>query len=118
MVWYSVKPRDNFIIIIRVIKLMRMRWVGHVARMREGKVVYMVLVGRPEGKKPLGRPRRRWENNIKMDLRDIGIDGTRWIRLAQDRVQWRDFVNTVMNLRVPQESGIFFEKLSDNQLFK
>jgi hypothetical protein len=59
------------------------------------------LVGRPEGKRPLGRPKRRWDDNIKMDLREIGIDGENWIQLAQDRVQWRDFVNTVMNLRVP-----------------
>jgi hypothetical protein len=63
--------------------------------------VYRVLVGRPEGKRPLGRPRRRGENNIKMNLRKIGIDGVNWIRLAQDRVQWRVSVNTVMNLRVP-----------------
>jgi hypothetical protein len=87
--------------IVRVIKSRRMRWAGHVARMEEGTGVYRVLVGRPEGKRPLGRPRRRWENNIKMDLRKIGIDGVNWIRLAQDRVQWRAFVNTVMNLRVP-----------------
>jgi hypothetical protein len=60
-----------------------------------------VLVGRPEGKRPLGRSTHRWEDNIKMDLREIGIDGTNWIQLAQDRVQWRAFVNTVMNLRVP-----------------
>jgi len=59
------------------------------------------LVGRPEGKRLLGRPRRRWEDNIKMDLREMGIDGANWIQLAQDRVQWRTFVNTVMNLRVP-----------------
>jgi hypothetical protein len=65
-----------------------------------------------------GKTRHRWEDNIKMDLREIGIDGANWIWLSQDRVQWRDFVNTVMNLRVPQESGIFFDKLSDNQLFK
>jgi hypothetical protein len=58
------------------------------------------LVGRPEGKRPLGRPRRRWEDNIKLDLREIGIDGANWIHLAQDRVQWPAFVNTVMNLRV------------------
>jgi hypothetical protein len=57
--------------------------------------------GRPEIKRPLGRPRYRWENNIKLDLREIGIDGTNWIQLAQDRFQWRNFVNTVMNLRVP-----------------
>jgi hypothetical protein len=69
--------------------------------MREGRRVYRVLVGKPEGKRPLGRPRRRWEDNIKPDLREIGIDGANWIRLAQDSVQWRDFVNTVMNLRVP-----------------
>jgi hypothetical protein len=69
--------------------------------MGKGKGVYRVLVGRPEGKRPLGRPRRRWEDNIKMDLREIGIDGATWIRLALDRVQWRAFVNTMMNLRVP-----------------
>jgi hypothetical protein len=66
----------------------------------EGESFYRVLVGRPEGKRPLGRPRRRWEDNIKLDLWEIGIDGTNWIRLAQDRFQWRAFVNTVMNLRV------------------
>jgi hypothetical protein len=69
--------------------------------MGEGRGVYRVLVGRPESKRQLGRPRRRWEDNIKMDLREIGIDGENWILLAQDRVQWRAFVNTVMNLRVP-----------------
>jgi hypothetical protein len=69
--------------------------------MGEGRGVYRVLVGRPEGKRPLRRLRRRWEDNIKMDLREIGIDGANWIQLAQDRVQWRACVNTVMNLRVP-----------------
>jgi hypothetical protein len=69
--------------------------------MEEGRGVYRVLVGRTEGKRPLGRPRHRWEDNIKIDLGEIGIDGANWIRLAQDRVQWRAFVNTVMNLRVP-----------------
>jgi hypothetical protein len=87
--------------IVRVIKSRRMTWAGHVARMGEGRCVYRVLVGRPEGKRPLGRPSHRWEGNIKMDLREIGIDGANWIRLAQDRVQWRDFVSTVMNFRVP-----------------
>jgi hypothetical protein len=87
--------------IVRVIKSRRMRWAGHVARMGEGRCVYRVLVGRPEGKRPLGRPRRRWENNIKTDLKKIGIDGANWIRLAQNRVQWWAFVSTVMNLRVP-----------------
>jgi hypothetical protein len=87
--------------IIKVIKSRRMRWAGHVARMGEGKGVYRVLVGRPEGKRPLGRPRRRWEDNIWLNLRETGIDSTNWIRLAQDRVRWRAFVNTVMSLRVP-----------------
>jgi hypothetical protein len=73
--------------IVRVIKSRRMRWVGHVARMGEGRGVYRDLVGRPEGKRPLGRPRRRQEDNIKMDLGEIGVDGANWIRLAQDRVQ-------------------------------
>jgi hypothetical protein len=84
--------------------------------MGERKDVYRVLVGKPEGKRPPGRP--RWEDNIKMDLGEMEIDGTNWIRLVQDRVQWRTFLNTVTNLRVPQESRIFFDKLSNNQLFK
>jgi hypothetical protein len=69
--------------------------------MGEGRGAYRVLVGRPEGKRPLGRPRRRWEDNIKIDLGEIGINRANWIQLAQDRVWWRAFVNTVMNLRVP-----------------
>jgi hypothetical protein len=87
--------------ILRVIKSRRMRWAGHVARMGERRGVYKVLVGKPEGKRPLGRPRRRWEDNIKLDLTEIGIDGSNWVQLSQDRVQWRTFVNTVMNRRVP-----------------
>jgi hypothetical protein len=67
----------------------------------EGRGVYKVLVGKPEGKRLLGRPKRRWEDNINIDFREIAIDGANWIQLAQDRVQWRVFVNTVMNLRVP-----------------
>jgi hypothetical protein len=86
--------------IVRVIKSRRLREAGHVARMGEGRDVYRFLVGRPEGKMPLGRPKRRWEDNIKLDLRETGIDGVNWIRLAQDTVQWRAFVNMVMNLRV------------------
>jgi hypothetical protein len=77
-----------------------MRWAGHVASTGEGSGVYRVLVGRTEGKRPLGRSRCRWEDNIKMDLREIGIDGTNWIQLAQGRVLWRDFVSTEMNLWV------------------
>jgi hypothetical protein len=69
--------------------------------MEEGRGVYRVLVGKPESKRPLGRPRRRCEDNIKLDLREIVIDGANWIRLAQERIQWRAFVNTVMNLRIP-----------------
>jgi hypothetical protein len=87
--------------IVRMIKSRRMRWAGHAARMREVRGIYRVLVGRTEGKRPPGRPRRRWEDNIKLDLRETGIDGANWIRLAQDRVQWRTSVNTLMNLRVP-----------------
>jgi hypothetical protein len=87
--------------ILRVIESRRMRWAGHVARMGKGRGVYRVLVGRPECKRPLGRPRRRWEDKIMTDLMDIGIDEANWIRLDQDRVQWRAFVSTVMNLLVP-----------------
>jgi hypothetical protein len=87
--------------IVMAIKSRRMRWAGHVARMGQGRGVYRVFVGSPECKRPLGRPRRSWEDNIKLDLREIGIDGANWIQLAQDRVQWRAFVNTVMNFRFP-----------------
>jgi hypothetical protein len=72
--------------IVRVIKSRRMGWTRHVTSMGEGRGIYRVLVGRPEGKRPLGRSRRRWEDNIKMDLMEIGIDGKNWIQLAQDRV--------------------------------
>jgi hypothetical protein len=86
--------------IVRMMKSRRMTWAGHVACMGEGRGVYRVLVGRPEGKRPLGRPRHGWEDNIKVDLREIGIDGVNWIQLAQDRVQWWACVKTVMNLQV------------------
>jgi hypothetical protein len=69
--------------------------------MVEGRGDYRVLVGRPEGKRSLGRPRRRWDDNIKMDLKEKGINRANWIRLAQDRVRWRGFVSTIINLRVP-----------------
>jgi hypothetical protein len=103
--------------IVRVIKSRRMRWAGHVAPVEEGRGVYRVLVGRSEGKRPLGRPRHRWDKYIKLYLREIGINGVKCIQLDQDRVQWRAFVNTVMNLRFHKESRIFFDKLSDYQLF-
>jgi hypothetical protein len=84
-----------------MIKSRRMRWAGHVARMGEKRNTYSILVRKPEGKRPLGRQRRRWVGNIKIDLREIGWDVMGWIDLAQDRDQWRVFVQTVMNLRVP-----------------
>jgi hypothetical protein len=87
--------------IIRIIKSRRMRWAGHVARMGEKINAYRLLVGKPEGKRPLGRPRRRWVDNIKIDLLEIGWGAEDWIGLAQDRDKWRALVNAVMNLRVP-----------------
>jgi hypothetical protein len=86
--------------IIMQVKSRRMRWAGHVARMGEERKVYKVLVGKPEGKRPLGRPRRRWEDGIRMDLREIGLGGVDWIRLSQNRDRWRAVVSAVMNLRV------------------
>ena len=77
-----------------------------MARMGEGRGVYRVLVGKPEGKRPLGRPRRRWEDNIKMDLQEVGAGYGNWMELAQDRDRWRALVSTVMNLRVPKMRGI------------
>jgi hypothetical protein len=87
--------------IIRIIKSRRMRWAGHVARMGEKRNAYRYLVGRPEGKRPLGRPRRRWVDNIRMDLGEVGWGDVDWIGLAQDRNRWRAVVNSVLNLRVP-----------------
>ena len=85
----------------RVIKSRRMRWAGHVARMGVERGAYRVLVGKPEGKRPLGRPRCRWVDNIRMDLQKVGCGYGDWIGLAQDRDGWRKLVNAVMNLRVP-----------------
>jgi hypothetical protein len=90
--------------IVSVIKARRMRWAGHVARMREMRGAYNILVRRPEGRRPLGRLRRRWEDNIKMDLREIGFRDVDWIHLAQDRDSWRALVKTV---RIPQNAGNF-----------
>jgi len=87
--------------IVRVIKSRRMRWVGLVACMGEGRGMYRVLVGKPEGKRRLGRPRRRWQDNIAMDLQEVGCGGMDWIELAQDRDWWQALVNAVTNLRIP-----------------
>ena len=87
--------------ILRVIKSRRMRWAGHVARMGEERGVYRFLVGKPEGKRPLGRPRRRWVDNIRMDLQEVRYGYVDWIGLAQDRDTWWTLVSAVMNLRVP-----------------
>jgi len=87
--------------IVRVVKSRRMRWTGHVARMGEDRGVHRMLVGKPEAKRPLGRPRRRWEDNIKMDLQKVGEGCGDWIELSQDRDRWRALVGTVKDFRVP-----------------
>ena len=87
--------------IVQVIKLRRMRWMGHVAHMGERRGIYRILVDKPEGKKPLGRLRRRWEDNIKVDLQEVVCGGLDSIMLAQDRDRWWALVKAVMNFRVP-----------------
>jgi hypothetical protein len=87
--------------IIRIIMSRRMRWAGHVARIGEKRNVYRLLVGNTEGKRPLGRPRRRWVDNIRMDLGEVGWGDVDWIGLSQDRSRWRAVVNSALNLRVP-----------------
>ena len=88
--------------ILRVIKSKRLRWVGHVARMGGGgRSAFKILTGKPTGKRHLGRPRRRWEDNIRMDLEEIGISAGNWVDSAQDRNYWRALVNAALNLRVP-----------------
>jgi len=94
----DLHPSPN---IVRVIKSRKMRWAGHVARMRERRGVYRILVGKPEGKRSLGEPRGRWEDNIKMDLQGVGCGGMDWIKVAQDRDRWLALLNAVMNSRVP-----------------
>ena len=86
---------------MRIVNSRRMRWAGHVARMEEGRSLHKVLVRKPDGKRPLGRPRCRWEDNIKMDLEEVGSGCGDWMELAQDRDRWRALVSTVMNFRVP-----------------
>jgi hypothetical protein len=101
--WLRIGTGEEYSLpnIVWVVKSRRMRWAGHVARMGEGRGVHRVLVGKPEGKRPLGRPRRRGEDNIKMDLQEVrGVCGD-WMKLAQGKERWRALVSTVMNLRVP-----------------
>jgi hypothetical protein len=93
--------------IVRVMKARRMRWAGHVAPMGEVRGAYNILVGGPKRRRPLGRSRRRWEDNIKMDLRETGFGDVDWIHWAQDRDRWRALVKTVTNLRVPYNAGNF-----------
>ena len=87
--------------IVRMIKSRRLRWAWHVARIEEGSRAIKILTAKPTEKRPLGRPRRRWEDNIRMDLEEIGINAGNWVDLAQDRNYWRDLVNAALNLRVP-----------------
>ena len=86
--------------IVRVIKYRRLRWAGHVARIEEGRIAFKIVTGKPTGRRPLGRPRRRWEDNIRIDLEEISINAGNWIDSAQDRDYWRALVNAVLNLRV------------------
>ena len=92
---------------LQVIKSRRMRWAGHVARMSEERGMYRVLLEKPEESRPLGRPRRRWMDNIRMDLQEVECGYMDWIGLAQDRESWRTLVSAVMNLRVPWNAGNF-----------
>ena len=87
--------------IVREIKSRRLRWAGHVARMEEGRSAFIILTGKPTGKRPLGRPRRRWEDNIRVDFEEICINAGNWLDSAQDRNYWRALVNAALNLRVP-----------------
>ena len=100
--WPTLNSNEYF----RNVKSRRMRWAGHVARMGEGRGVHRVLMRKPDGKRPLGRPRRRWEDNIKMDLQEMGRGCGDWMELAQDRDRWWALVSKVTNLWVPKMRGI------------
>ena len=84
-----------------MIKSRRLRWAGHVARMEKDRSSFKILTGKPTGRRPLGRPRRRWEYNIRMDLEDVGVNAGNWVDSAQDRNYWRALVNAALNFRVP-----------------
>jgi hypothetical protein len=99
--WKRLHNKELYALYTSPIKSRTLRWAGHVARVGERRGAYRALVGKREGRRPLGRPRRRWENNIKMDLREVGWGGADWIDVAQDRDGWRALVYTVMALRVP-----------------
>jgi len=101
---HDLYPSTN---IFRVRKWRRIRWAGHLARTRERRGAYRVLVGKPERKRPLGSPRGRWEENSKVDLQEVPCRAMKWIHLAQGRDRWRALVNAVMNLRVPLNAGNF-----------
>jgi hypothetical protein len=103
-------------IYIRIIKSRRMRWTRHVARMGEKRIAYRLLVVKPKGKRPLGRPRRRWVDNIRMDLWEVGWGDVDWIGLAKDRNRWRAVVNSVLSLRVPWNAGKLSSGLTSSGL--
>jgi hypothetical protein len=103
-------------VIISILKSRRMRWAGHVARIEDKRNAYRLLVGKPEGKRPLGRPSRKWVDNIRMDLGEVGWGGADCIGLAKDRNRWRALVNSVLNLRVPRNVGKLSSGLTSNDL--
>jgi hypothetical protein len=109
--WRKLHKELNYLYcssnIVLMIKSRRMRWAGHVACMEDRRGVNRILVGKPEGKRPIGIPRHRGEDNIKMDLQEVGCGVTDWIELAQDRDRWQALVNAVMNLQVPQNARKF-----------
>ena len=88
-------------LIVRVIKSRRLEWAGHVSRMEEGRSAFKILTGTPTEKRPLGRPRRRWEGNIRIDIKEIGVHTRKWVDSTQDKNQWRALGNAEFNLRVP-----------------
>ena len=100
--------------IVRAIKSRRLRWAGHVARMEEGRSAFKILKGKPTGKRPLGRPRRRWEDNIRMNLEEIGINAGNWVDSAQDLYYWRAIVNMALNLLVSEVVKLIIQYLLDH----